>query len=77
MESLCDIDTYQDIVDRCAEFGNTDEFFAALYDMFDSTNINTTDSTIKTAVDLWYNNNILNYNSYIEDTIYCNDMFIC
>ena len=36
MESLWDIDTYQDIVDRCAEFGNTDEFFAALYDMLTS-----------------------------------------
>lgn len=36
MESLWDIDTYQDIVDRCAELGNTDEFFAALYDMLTS-----------------------------------------
>ena len=33
-----------------------------------------TNSTIKSAVDTWYQNNLLtNYDSYIEDTIFCND----
>ena len=37
--------------------------------------INTNDSTIKTAVDTWYQNNLLsNYDKYISKTaIYCND----
>ena len=42
---------------------------------------NTTNSTIKTAVDNWFNNtfrtyftnNSKNYNDYLEDTVWCND----
>ena len=33
-----------------------------------------TDSTIKGVIDTWYQTNLLtNYDSYIEDTVYCND----
>ena len=43
--------------------------------------VNTTSSTIKTAVDNWFNNtfatyfttNSKNYNDYVEDTVWCND----
>lgn len=31
------------------------------------------DSTIKTSVDKWYKENILQYQEYIQDTVYCND----
>ena len=40
------------------------------------THKNTNDSTIKTYLDNWYNNNLSSYADYIEDTIYCNDRSI-
>ena len=42
-------------------------------DMFYSNDINKNNSTIKTTIDSWYLNNILNYSSKLEDTIYCSD----
>ena len=44
-------------------------------------NLNTTSSTIKTTIDAWFktnltneeNTNIINYQEYLEDTIWCND----
>jgi hypothetical protein len=36
-------------------------------------NQNTTSSTMKIGLEAWYERNLLNYSSYIEDTIYCND----
>lgn len=43
--------------------------------MYETGNLtgNTTSSTIKTAIDTWYTNNMLNYTYYLEDTPYCND----
>ena len=39
--------------------------------------VNTTNSTIKGNVDLWYQNTLLsNYDRYIDDTIYCNNRSI-
>ena len=37
---------------------------------------NTTNSTIKTAIDAWYANNMTNYTSKLEDTPYCSDRTI-
>lgn len=37
---------------------------------------NTTDSTIKSNIDLWYSNNMTSYSDYLEDTVYCNDRSI-
>lgn len=37
------------------------------------THSNTTDSAIKEVLDTWYRENLMNYDSYIADTIYCND----
>lgn len=34
---------------------------------------NTTDSTIKTVVDTWYEDNMTSYTSQLEDTVFCND----
>ncbi len=34
---------------------------------------NTTDSTIKTNVETWYQNNLTDYTDYLEDTVWCND----
>ncbi len=36
-------------------------------------NQNTISSTMKIGLEAWYERNLLNYSSYIEDTIYCND----
>ena len=42
---------------------------------YEATHTNTNDSTIKTALDTWYTNNIKNTTNeqYVADAIYCND----
>ena len=45
----------------------------ALTDMLDADNVNQTNSAIKTYIDNWYVNNMTNYTSRLEDTIFCND----
>ena len=35
--------------------------------------INTANSTIKTTLDAWYENNMMGYTSYLADTTFCND----
>lgn len=37
---------------------------------------NTTDSTIKTAIDNWYKENLINHTKYLEDAVWCNDRTI-
>jgi hypothetical protein len=48
----------------------------ALDDMFNGSNVNNTNSKVKTQIDNWYSNNLLSYTDYIEDTVYCNDRSI-
>jgi len=48
----------------------------ALDEMLNANNVNTTDSTIKSIIDTWYNTNLSSYTPYIEDTVYCNDRSI-
>ena len=53
----------------------------SIEDAFRDMNTNTNNSSIKTAVDNWFNNtfktyftiNSKNYNDYLEDTVWCND----
>ena len=40
---------------------------------YEETHANTNDSTIKTVIDSWYQNNLSSYSQYIADAIYCND----
>ena len=40
---------------------------------YEETHANTNNSTIKTVIDSWYQNNLSNYSQYIADAIYCND----
>ena len=42
-------------------------------EMLYNADVNTTDSTIKTGIDLWYEKYLLKYSNYLEDTIFCND----
>ena len=40
---------------------------------YEETHANTHDSTIKGIIDTCYQNNLLNYTSYLEDTVWCSD----
>ena len=48
----------------------------ALNEMLWSDNVNLEDSKIKKVIDTWYEKNMKNYSSYLEDTIFCNDRSI-
>ena len=41
--------------------------------MLYNNDVNQINSTIKSGIDAWYKHYMLNYDNYIEDTIYCND----
>ena len=43
----------------------------ALNNMLYNNNVNAMDSVIKTYIDNWYENNMISYASYLEDTIFC------
>lgn len=45
----------------------------AINEMLHAEDVNTTDSTIKTYVENWYAENMIDYSNFIEDTVYCND----
>ena len=45
----------------------------AINEMLYDDNVNTNNSPIKTVVDNWYQNNLVDYTEYLEDTIYCNN----
>ena len=60
--------------------GNDNAYVGYMYgtpgsSTYEETHANTNDSTIKTVVDNWYKTNIeeAGYNSYISDTLFCND----
>ena len=48
----------------------------ALEEMLSAEDVNTYDSTVKTIIDSWYEENMLTYTSYLEDTVWCNDRSI-
>ena len=72
--------------DTCSEvyyihyFGSSSAVYYVVFD--DGVNIesakgkmftNTLDSKIKSMIDVWYANNMIEYSDYLEDTVYCND----
>ncbi len=48
----------------------------ALNKMLYANDVNTINSTIKKGIDAWYTKYLSSYDSYIEDTIFCNDRSI-
>ena len=48
----------------------------ALNEMLFADDVNKTNSTMKTYIETWYENNMTEYTSYLEDTTYCNDRSI-
>ena len=55
---------------------NNETPMSLLNDTLSASNVNTKDSMIKEHIELWYKNNMLNVDSYIDDVIYCNDRTI-
>ena len=47
-----------------------------LRDWFEGEDINKYDSTVKALLENWYYNYLIDYDDYVEDTVYCNDMSI-
>ncbi len=47
-----------------------------LNNMINAEDLNKTDSAIKSYIDAWYENNLIEYSSKIENTIYCNNRSI-
>ena len=45
-------------------------------DMLFSDDVNQINSSIKNMIDTWYQNNMTNYTSKLEDTIFCNDRYV-
>jgi hypothetical protein len=43
---------------------------------YEEEHANTNNSTIKTVIDNWYKNNLADYTSKLEDTVWCNDRSI-
>ena len=52
------------------EINNNAKIEQILSNMHES---NKNNSTIKNKIDMWYENNLLKYSNYIEDTVYCNN----
>ena len=55
------------------ELSNNKTHMTMLNEMIYDTNVNTKDSTAKAYLERWYENNLMNYTGYLEDTIYCNN----
>ena len=58
------------------ELDGTDNIQSALNEMLSDDNVNSTNSTIKTTIDNWYEENMTDYEEYLEDTVFCNDRSI-
>ena len=65
-----DMSTYNDV-----SLINGKNAYEAINQMLYSTDINT-DSNIKAFIDNWYEENMILYSNYIENTIFCNDRSI-
>ena len=48
----------------------------AINKMFFEDNVNKKNSSIKSSIEAWFHNNLIDYDDFIEDTIYCNDRTI-
>ena len=58
------------------ELNGTKNIESALKEMLSNDNVNKNDSTIKNVIDNWYKENMIDYEDYLEDTVFCNDRSI-
>ena len=66
-----DMVNYRDF--RSYELTDGKDIDDILNEMLYDDDVNSKDSVMKFAVDAWYKKYLLDYDNYIEDTIYCND----
>ena len=58
------------------EISGVADISAALTKMLQASDVNSKDSTMKFAVEAWYAKYLSGYDSYMEDTVFCNDRTI-
>ena len=58
------------------ELSGGKNFEEAIVAELNADDVNKVDSTVKSAIDNWYANNMTNYTKYLEDVIFCNDRYI-
>ena len=56
-----------------AQLTDGEDITSAINKMINSDNINVNSSTVKSIIDYWYENNLIDYAKYLEDTVWCND----
>ena len=72
----CRIVRYYYYRSNYVELADGRDITEALEDMLSSDDVNQTNSTIKTVIDSWFQNNMTSYITKLEDTIFCNDRSI-
>ena len=68
--------TYLSYLIYYVPLSNVANIETAINNMLYASNVNTKNSIIKTGIDAWYAKYLAPYDSYIEDTIFCNDRTI-
>ena len=58
------------------KLSNGEKIEDAINNMFYSNNVNKYDSTMKSYIENWYENNLLNYTKMLDNNVYCNDRTI-
>ncbi len=58
---------------KSLKLSNGDKIEGYLNKLLFNSDVNNKDSSIKSKIDSWFKNNMLNYVSYLEDSIYCNN----
>lgn len=74
--NTCNVDASELIIGK-SQFGSSSngEYIGYMYSL-EGEEVNSNDSLVKTVVDEWFKNNLLNYEEELEDTIFCNDRSI-
>lgn len=72
----CSIVRYYYYGDDYLELNDGRDITKALQDMLSDDNVNKKDSTVKTMIDTWFQNNLLDNFNLLEDTIFCNNRTI-
>ena len=75
-ENKCDIVRYYYYGNYYIELNGTENIESALKEMLSNDDVNQKDSTIKSYIDNWYEENMTDYTEYLEDTVFCNDRSI-
>ena len=73
---ICDTVRYYYYKNWYVELNDGRNIEQTLEDMISSDTVNQKDSIIKEFIDNWYQNNMVKYTLFLEDTIYCNDRSI-